>query len=253
MKAKPIGMLILGVVLVISTCAWNREQPLSQEPRLITVTGDAEVRVVPDEVILTLGVETWDKDLSLAKTQNDDIVGRVLARVLELGVELQHVQTDYVNIEPRYRHGTYDEADFIGYFVRKTIVIKLKDLSKFERLLAETLDLGANYVLGIQFLTTELRKHRDEARGLAIRAAQEKASALAGELGEKVGAPRTIYEQQGGWRSSYDAWWERRWGGGMAQNVIQEAGVGVLSVESGVAPGQITVNARVTVEFELTD
>ena len=68
MKAKAIGMLILGVALVISTCAWNREQPPSQEPRLITVTGDAEVRVVPDEVILTLGVETLDKDLGVAKT-----------------------------------------------------------------------------------------------------------------------------------------------------------------------------------------
>jgi uncharacterized protein YggE len=137
--------------------------------------------------------------------------------------------------------------------VRKTIVIKLKDLSKFDSLLTEALDLGANYVLGIQFRTTELRKHRDEARGLAIRAAQEKAIALAGELGETVGAPRTIYEQQGGWRSSYNAWWEPRWGGGMAQNVIQETGAGALPAESGVAPGQITVNARVTVNFELTD
>jgi uncharacterized protein YggE len=98
MKAKPIGILILGVALIYSTCAWAGEPSMSQEPRLITVTGDAEVRVVPDEVILTLGVETWDKDLGVAKTQNDDIVRRVLGLVLESGVEPEHVQTDYISI-----------------------------------------------------------------------------------------------------------------------------------------------------------
>ena len=38
----------------------------------------------------------------------------------------------------------------------------------------------------------------------------------------------------------------------MAQNVIQEVGSGALGGDSSVAPGQINVNARVSVTFELT-
>jgi len=252
MKAKAIAVISLALILVFSLSAWTEGEPVSQEPRLITVTGDAEVRVVPDEVILTLGVETWDKNLGVAKRQNDKIVAKVLALATEYGIDAQHIQTDYVSIEPRYRNGYYEESDFIGYFVRKTIVITLRDLSKFENLLTSALGTGVNHVLGIEFRTTELRKHRDEARALAIKAAQEKAIALAGELGQEVGDPRMIREEHSGWWSGYNAWWGSRWGGAMAQNVVQELGGSTLTDESSIAPGQISVQARMSVTFELT-
>jgi uncharacterized protein YggE len=175
-----------------------------------------------------------------------------LALAADYGIAPEHVQTDYVGIEPRYRNGYYEERDFIGYFVHKTFVITLRDLARFEDLLAGALDAGINYVHGIEFRTTELRQHRDEARALAIRAAQEKAVALAGELGQQVGEPTAIQEVQSGWWSGYNAWWGSRWGGGMTQNVIQEAGGASVLADSSVAPGQISVNARVSVSFELT-
>jgi uncharacterized protein YggE len=245
------GVIGIALVLILTLSAWRDSQSDSTETRLITVTGDAEVRVVPDEVVLTLGIETWDKDLHVAKDQNDRIVADVLALASEYGIDSQHVQTDYVSIEPRYRNGYYEESDFIGYFVRKSVVITLRDLHKFEALLTDALEAGVNYVQGIQFRTTELREHRDEARALAIQAAQEKAVALAEELGQRVGAPHTIQEGQSGWWSGYNAWWGSRWGGAMAQNVIQELGGGALAGEGSLAPGQISVNARVSVTFEL--
>ncbi len=57
------------------------------DPRLITVTGDAEVRVAPDEVVLTLGVETWDKDLAAAKNQNDERTQRILKLAPQFGID----------------------------------------------------------------------------------------------------------------------------------------------------------------------
>ena len=249
MKAKTISVVSVALVLVFSLSAWAGHRPASQKSGFITVTGDAEVRVVPDEVILTLGVETWDKDLEVAKSQNDERVKRVLALAQNYEIEPKHIQTDHISIEPRY-HDNYEKRDFIGFFVRKTIVITLKDLSKFEDLLTSALGAGVNYVHGIQFRTTELRKHRDEARALAIKAAREKAIALTGELGQEVGEPHSIREDQSGWWSWYGAWWGSRWGGGAAQNVVQNADGGSFSTEGGMAPGQISVNARVTVSFE---
>jgi hypothetical protein len=116
--------------------------------------------------------------------------------------------------------------------------------------LGSALEAGANYVHGVQFRTTELRKYRDEARALAIKAAKEKADALARELGQKVGKPHTIREDHAGWWSGYNNWWGNRWGGGMSQNVVQNYG-GQSRAQSSIALGQINVNARVTVSFEL--
>jgi hypothetical protein len=254
MKQKLLGaagVISTAVLLILALSGWVENQPASQGARVITVTGNADVRVIPDEVILTLGVETWDKNMATAREQNDQIVARVLALAAQYGIAPEHVQTDYVGIEPRYRDGYYEERDFIGYFVHKTIVLTLRDLSKFEDLLAASLDAGVNYVHGIEFRTTELRTHRDEARALAIRAAQEKAEALAGELGQKVGEPITIQEIQSGWWSGYNAWWGSRWGGGVAQNVIQESGGAAALTDGTLAPGQISVNAQVSVTFAL--
>ena len=249
---KLASLVGIALALVLGLTAWTQSEGESQKSRVITVTGDAEVRVVPDEVILALGVETWNKDLNVAKGQNDEIVARMLALAAEYGIAAQHVQTDYVSIEPRYRNGYYEESDFIGYFVHKTIVITLRDLTKFEGLLADSLETGVNYVHGIEFRTTELRKHRDEARARAIQAAKEKAIALAGELGQEIGDPLDIQEVQSGWWSGYNAWWGSRWSSGMTQNVIQEVGGASYLADSSIAPGQISVNGRVSVTFELT-
>jgi hypothetical protein len=237
---------VLALALAFSSLAFAADV---QEPRLITVTGDAEVKVAPDEVILTLGVEMWDKDLTAAKSQNDQRVKDILKLAPQFGIDSNHVQTDFLSIEPRY-NDNYTHREFIGYFVRKTIAFTLRDTSKFETLLSGALEAGANYVHGIEFRTTELRKHRDQARALAINAAREKALSLAKELGQKVGQPHMIREDQTWWWSGYNSWWGSRWGAGMAQNVVQNVG-GRSELDGSMAPGQITVSARVTVSFEL--
>jgi hypothetical protein len=222
----------------------------SSSPRLITVTGDADVRVVPDEVVLTLGVETWDEALEKAKRDNDARVKRVIALAESYEIGSQHIQTDHISIEPRY-DDHYEKRNFIGFFVRKNIVITLKDTARFDDFLTDVLGAGVNYVHGIQFRTTELRTHKDQARTLAIHAAQEKATALAAELGQSIGKPYTIHENQSGWWSPYNAWWGYRWGNSMAQNVIQEIGGESTAAGESMALGQITVNAKVSVSFEL--
>jgi uncharacterized protein YggE len=113
------------------------------------------------------------------------------------------------------------------------------------------LKAGVNHVHGVDFRTTELRKHRDRARSLAIQAAREKATMMAGELGQRIGQPHSIREGHAGWWSWYGRWWGSSWRGRMSQNVIQEASGGTGG--GTLAPGQIAITANVTVTFELLD
>ncbi len=258
---KPILSIAAALILVAAFLGASslRAAPIAGQadasssgraaPRLITTTGEAEILVIPDEVILTLGVETSNRQLSLAKRLNDESVAHVLAAARARGVAEQHMQTDHISIEPRYRD-SYEQRDFIGYFVRQTIVITLKDIAAFDAVLADTLEAGAGYVYGVQFRTTDLRKHRDAARSLAIRAAQEKAVALAGELGQEVGQPQDISEEPSQWWSWYNTWWGGR-AGAMTQNVSLEGGGTPAGTEGALAPGQISVTAKVTVSFEM--
>jgi uncharacterized protein YggE len=218
--------------------------------RVVTVTGEAQVKVVPDEVVVTLGVQTEDVVLAVAKNENDAIVQQVLALAQDYALDDDHIQTDYIGINPTYDYSGYGPGRLTGYSVNKNVVVTLGDLSKFEGLLSSALEAGANYVHGVQFRTTELRKYRDQARALAIQAAREKAEALAGELDQGLGEPVDIVEEQNTWRSWYGYGWGSSYEG-MSQNVMVEEGSGSLEEGATIAPGQITVSAWVTVTFAL--
>lgn len=239
--------MVLAVALSLVSLVGHAQ---SESQRTISVSGDAEVRVVPDEVILALGVETSNVDLEAAKAENDRLAGATIAVVKEHGVEDKHIQTGHISIEPRYEY-EYERRNFLGYFVRKSVVVTLRDLDEFEPLLSDVLSAGTNYVHGVDFRTTQLRKHRDQARELALIAAKEKAEDMAGALGQKIGQPLTIDEGYVHWFSPYGAWWGAGPGGRMAQNVMQESGGG--TADTPTMPGQIAVNANVRVTFALVD
>ena len=229
----------LALVLALAAVS-HASDPNAARPRLITVSGHAEVKVAPDRVQLALGVETVDLDIKQAKVINDELVEAVLAAVEEHGVERRHIQTDFLTIEPRYKD-RYICSELLGYVVSKRMVVHLEDVSQFEPLLSAVLEAGVNHVYGIDFQTSELRTHRDLARSLALIAAREKAEAMASELGQHAGRPHSI--QEGPVRSWY--------GSLGAQNVSQNAGMMPLD-GSGLTPGgQISINAEVTVSFEL--
>lgn len=246
----------LWMIAVLVTLSLGLTTPLAAAPlpqeggplRLITVSGEAEVRVVPDEVVISVGVDTRHANLRTAKRLNDDVVKKLIAIAQGYGVEQRYIQTDYIYIDQNYYYSSVRDE----YIVRRAMMITLHDLTQFEELLTDLVNAGANEVRGIEFRTTELRTYRDQARALAIQAAYEKAVDLTGALGQEIGVPHNIHEDVNNWWSGYSSWWYRRSSGSMTQNVIQEIPVGDLGLDgNAVAPGMISIKANITVTFEM--
>lgn len=216
----------------------------------ITVTGDASVKVQPDRIAISFGIETWNADIEAAKKSNAEIHKKAVAAIKECGVPQKEIQTEHLSIEPRYKNG-YTKEDFIGYFVRNTLMVTLNDASKVEELVTKVLQAGVTHLHGIDFQTTELKKHREQARDLALRAALEKAQKMAAVLGQTVGRPIQINENSTGWwyHSSWSGWGYGR-SAGMSQNVAQNVPAAAESSDT-ISLGKISVQANVTVTFEL--
>ena len=88
---KPRFILLLALATLPVTHALPQVAP----PQ-INVTGSAEVKVAPDEIYLSVGVETRHETMEEAKRQNDDRMTKVLAFVKSSGVKGKEVQTDWV-------------------------------------------------------------------------------------------------------------------------------------------------------------
>jgi uncharacterized protein YggE len=232
-------MVGLGMLSVFSCPAAADSKP----PALVTVTGDADVLVAPDEAVLRFAVHTRDKNLSEARARADRRTQGVLRVVKKKGVQGKHAKTDHVRIRPHYEYNT-ERVQY--YQVHKSITVTVKDLDRLEAIMAAAFGAGANGLDSIQFRSTKLRKHRDRARLLAVKAAREKAGAMAAALGGKIGKPHAISEHTTG--GYWGGWWQDR---NVAQNIVQNVQTSPGGTGEAVAPGQIRINAKVTVSFIL--
>ncbi|MGB2987838.1 MAG: SIMPL domain-containing protein, partial [Phycisphaerae bacterium] len=208
------------------------EAEKGQWPRLITVNGDGEILVTPDEATIELGVETIDPDVEASLGKNSDAVRRVIQSITELGVDLPNIQTERLSINPVHRDQSRRE-DFLGYECRCTIFVRLTDLSKFETLVATALKNDARTVPRISLRTSELRERREQAMTLALKNAKAKAVKMAAELGQSIGKPLSITEEYSGVGSPY---------GRSGQSVFSGSSGG--SELDSFAPGQILISAR---------
>lgn len=249
---KAIAMV--AVLTIMSICpVWAQQTQMEDGRPKITVNGEAVVNVKPDKIVVTLGIETWDAEIMYAKQKNNDILKKAVAAIKESGIPEKEIQTDHLSIEPRYK-SDHRQEDFMGYFVRNTFVVTLAETDKVEELVTKVLQAGVNYIHGVDFQTTEFNKYREQARELALKEAKEKAEKMAGVLGQSVGAPIQINENQG--RS---AWWYypgwSGWGYGTSQGILQNAIHNVEGrfgeVSDANAPGRISIRASVSVTFEL--
>jgi len=217
----------------------------------IDVSGEAVVNVKPDKVVITLGIETSDKNIQAAKKKNNDILSRLVAALKKNGVTEKDIQTDYLSIDPRWEHYSKKE-EFQGYFVRNSVSVTVADAARVEEVISGAIDAGVNYIHKVDFQTSEFKKYREQARELALRAAREKAEKMAAVLGQSLGAVLKIVENHDGSSWWYGGWWG--WGsrgGGMSQVNIQEDRGSGSEITGNVALGAIGIKANVSVAFEL--
>jgi hypothetical protein len=215
--------------------------------RTVQVSGSAVIKVAPDLVTIQLGVTSNDTTPQGVYDKNTAAMKKVMAAIRALGVADKDLSTDYYLIHPVYED--YSSLDIKGYRIDNTVVVNLRDVSKVSQVLAAALSAGANEVVDVQFKTTQLRQYRDQARALAMKAAQDKARDLAGAANAQPGCVLAIDENS--W-SYYGSPWSGRYQP-QAQNVMQNApGSDQPSNDDGpISLGQIAVQAEVQVRFSL--
>ena len=245
---QKLGLCVTLILSASGSCRAQWGSINDKSVPTISVDGSAEIKVAPDEVHLSLGVESRDPNLEAAKTQNNEKIAAIMTFLKGMKIEAKDMQTDFVGIRPYYSDG--EDVTPSRYHVTRGLDVKLRKVSDFDPVLTGVLKLGTTHVHGIEFRTTELRKHRDAARKLAIKAAKEKATAQAGELDVKVGRVMSISENSWGGTFSGNYYGGSRgdYGG---QNVSQTSGNADPGESGSLSVGLISVGANVNLTFVL--
>lgn len=234
--AAVVAVMFSGMLVPIVVAQEN-----CMHPRIISVTGTAEIKVPPDEVQMTLGVDSHDKDLVVAKTSNDERIKKLMALAHTAGVDAKNIQTSALTMGPEYSDERIPKL--LGYQVSQTVTVILTDLSKYEGLMTSFLKVGVNRVDGIDFLVADPKKYREDARLKAVRAAREKASTMASELGQSLGKP---------WEVTEEAVLDLVGSMGRANFQTREQFAMPMQQEGPtIAGGEVTIRSTVRVSFQL--
>jgi uncharacterized protein YggE len=227
------------------------EELICETGRTIQVSGTAVVNVTPDRVLIQLGIQSNGRTPQIVEAVNSATINKIIRALKSQGIEEKDIVTDWYVINP-----IYDDSNSLtieGYRIDNIVAVTLRDISKVNKVIVTALQAGANQVVNVEFYLSDLRKYRDQARDLAMKAAQEKAGDLASAAGAQTGCVMSINENSwsyynGGWYGqSRDLW---------TQNVVQNAAPsggesGALTEEGPVTLGQISVRAEVNASFSL--
>jgi len=185
-----VSCLIAGEVAVAS------DEPV---PR-ITVTGEGNVDIPPDMAVLVLSVNREAPTAREALTANSAAMSKVLEAMTALGIDKRDLQTANFDIQPRYTYpvrpdGSSEAPRLVGYNVRNSLSVRVRDISRVGEVLDTSVTLGVNEGGSILFTNDDPSAAITQARVKAMQAALAKARTLAEAAGVKTGKILEISEQ----------------------------------------------------------
>lgn len=179
----------LALLLCFPLFAWA-EAGLPTQP-YIYVEGRAEVEKPADMVTLRFELSFINLDLAIANKQTQAQANKVFALLKDSGVPDTDVIASDLESEPEYEEpldGSSKRGKFLGYRLKRSFMVKVRDLKLFPKLIDDILALKIHEFSSIREGLSNEKELRDEVWEKAVANARERAEKTAKAAGVKVGA-----------------------------------------------------------------
>ncbi len=173
--------------MILFSSVVSKAQEIKPLPQ-ISVSGEGKIKAIPDQVFISIAVETKGTNATDVKKQNDATIEKVLQFITKFKVPKSDVQTQSISLNPQYDY----EKKKRNYNATQTIEILLKNITQYDGFMEGLVDAGINKINGIEFKTSKLIEYQSEARKLAMKEAKSKAEDYVSVLGQKVGKAISI-------------------------------------------------------------
>jgi uncharacterized protein YggE len=177
------SILLLVILAFASSFAQD-----SKNTALVTVMGEGKIKIVPDQVVISLSIETKGTETKAVKEQNDAKTAAVLKGIKKWGLAPADLQTQRVSLQPSYDYET--KKTFIH--ANQSISLLLRDLSKYDGLMTDMVTAGITNISSVVFQSSQQAKLQSSVRKLAMQNAVEKAQDYLSVVGQKVGKVQSI-------------------------------------------------------------
>lgn len=234
MKKKFIGLFI--VCFLFANLAFAQDK---QPPPHVTVFGTATTEVVPDQMNWSVQIQTRGLKLATVAEEHDKTVQNILLLLKNSKLAKTNIQTSAMQFGENWEYRN-NERLRNGYIATTSVSFKLNDFDLYKKLWLALADMPSVSVESVSFDHTKRIEYQNETRQKAIKAAKEKAAALAEAIGSEIGEPIFIEEEQDEIVRPM-----------MFNNLRMAQAAAAPEEGESVAPGTIPIKARVHASFRL--
>jgi uncharacterized protein YggE len=186
----------LAACLIIALSFFATLTPALADPplRKVTVTGNATIKVVPDEMNWSVQVSINDATLAKAKDRHDATLTAALAYIKGLGDAVKDLQTGGIRFDKNLYPGDNAEAKKNPFTCSTQFTFTLTDFDKYGTI-ADTLSkLDGLQVQSVDYASSKEEETQTDALKKALVDAHDKASDLAVVAGCYIDKPLEILE-----------------------------------------------------------
>lgn len=229
--APAAAALALGALIPVAAMA-------DTAPRVIAVTGEGRINVVPDMASLTIGVRheaaTAREAMDLMTAANNLVIERLRAAGLTGG----DIRTGGLGLDPVYRYPENAAPVVTGYAAYTNISVVIRDIAQVGSVLDAAVSDGANTLGGITFGLADKAAALEDARRAAVADAHARAVLYAEAAGVNLGDVMRISEGE-----DY----------GSPMPVYAEMRMAAPASAMDVAAGEVEISARISVVYGIAE
>lgn len=207
--------------------------------RTITVSGTGETLATPDIATINIGVQTQNADVKTAQQENALVMEGVINAILRAGIPREDIQSVGYNIYPVYDNTPMPFGQKIQYYqVTNSVQVTVRNVSQTGEIIDAAVSSGANQVNSIAFSLSPSREAalRAEVLTMAVDNARADADTVAKATGVTITGVQTINVGSVYIPVNYDT-------------SLSAAAGEAKAVPTPIQPGQVKVNAQVTVSY----
>lgn len=160
----------------------NSERNQSKLKYQLTVRGQGEVTVKPDQAKLTVGIVTENQNVEAAQQENAATTNRVINALKQLGIDDRSIKTSHYSIQPLYDY-IGGKSVFRSYQVDHQLEVSVSDIARVGLVYQVAVNNGANRGGNIKFSVTNTDMYYRQALSRAVEDARKKAEEIIRSIG----------------------------------------------------------------------
>lgn len=196
MKLFRLALLGAGIAAVVAFVGVGLPERASSgdaaASRSITVTGSATVAAIPNQSAFTFGVAAQGATATEALGTDSIRMRRLIDALRAAGIASSSLQTSSVSLSPRLNASG---DSIVGYDAANSVTVTIRAVARAGALVDAAVAAGANQVDGPNLSVADQAALYAKALAAAVADARAKARALAAASGLRVGAVRSVAEE----------------------------------------------------------